>query len=213
PYATARGVISVAEQRSDGHFDVPQVVLEEPYHLSYPQVFAHAGDMFMLPESGGANRLVLYRAISFPDQWAVDTVLIEGRDINDATLLERDGKFWLFATERRGAGSASDTMVVYAASDLRGPWSPHKLNPIAIDCAASRPGGAFIARDGRTFLPVQDGTTSYGGGLALMELLQLDDDAVEFAAPVPIRSGTAWPVAGIHTLNKSGRVEVVDSAG
>ncbi|MBU1307352.1 MAG: hypothetical protein KKF33_17760, partial [Alphaproteobacteria bacterium] len=107
PYATARGVISVAEQQADGSFGVPQVVLEEPYHLSYPQVFAHAGDMFMLPESGGARRLVLYRATAFPDQWVVDTVLVEGRDINDATLLERDGKYWLFATERRGAGSAS----------------------------------------------------------------------------------------------------------
>lgn len=214
PYATGKGVISVARLGADGRFGVPQVVVEEPYHLSYPQVFSQGGTMFMLPESGGARRLVLYRAVSFPDRWEVDTVLMDDTDINDATLLVRDGRFWLFGTERRGPGSASDTLVVFSAPELRGPWTPHKLNPIAIDCSAARPGGAFVERDGRTFLPVQDGRESYGGGLGLAELLRLDDDAVIFAAPVPIRPGGAWPgQRGIHTLSRAGRVEVVDSAG
>lgn len=212
PYATGKGIISVATLGADGRFSVPRVVLEEPYHLSYPQVFSHGGAMFMLPESGGARRLVLYHAASFPDQWEIDTVL-EDLDINDATLLQRDGKFWLFGTERRGSGSASDTLVVFSAPDLRGPWVPHKLNPIAIDCAAARPGGAFIERDGRIFLPLQDGRESYGGGLGLAELLRLDDDAVVLTAPIPIRPGAAWARKGIHTLNGTSRVEVVDSAG
>lgn len=213
PYALAKGIISVAQLGADGTFSVPRKVLEEPYHLSYPQVFRHDGAMFMLPESGGARRLVLYRAASFPDQWEVDTVLMEDCDMNDATLLQRDGRFWLFGTERRGAGSASDTLVVFSAPALRGPWTPHKLNPITIDRAAARPGGAFIERDGRTFLPVQDGTHSYGGGLGLAELLRLDDAAVVLGAAVPVRAGRAWARQGIHTLNRAGRVEVVDSAG
>lgn len=212
PYATGKGIISVARLEPDGRFAAPQVVIEEPYHLSYPQVFSHGGTMFMLPESGGARRLVLYRAASFPDRWEVDTVLMEDTDINDATLLLRDGRFWLFGTERRGSGSASDTLVVFSAPELRGPWAPHKLNPIAIDSSAARPGGAFIERDGRTFLPMQDGRESYGGGLGLAELLRLDDDAVVLAGPVPIRKGAAWPGRAIHTLNRAGGVEVVDSA-
>ncbi len=213
PYATGRGVISVATLGADGRFGVPRVILEEPYHLSYPQVFSHGGEMYMLPESGGARRLVLYRAASFPDQWEVDTVLMDDLDINDATLLQRDGRYWLFGTERRGSGSASDTLVVFSAPELRGPWRPHRLNPIAIDRSAARPGGAFIERDGRIFLPLQDGQDSYGGGLGLAELLRLDDDAVVLGAPVPIRAGAAWARKGIHTLNRAAGVEVVDSAG
>lgn len=213
PYATGRGVISVATLGADGRFGVPRVILEEPYHLSYPQVFSHGGEMYMLPESGGARRLVLYRAASFPDRWEVDTVLMDDLDINDATLLQRDGRYWLFGTERRGSGSASDTLVVFSAPSLRGPWSPHGLNPIAIDRSAARPGGAFIERDGRTFLPLQDGQDSYGGGLGLTELLRLDDDAVVLGPPVPIRAGAAWARKGIHTLNRAAGIEVVDSAG
>jgi hypothetical protein len=214
PYGKAKGVISVAEQEADGRFGVPRIVLEEPYHLSYPQVFEDDGEIFMLPESGGARKLVLYRAAAFSDQWVVDTVLLADIDINDATLLVRNGTYWLFGTERRGAGSASDTMVVFHAPALRGPWRPHQLNPIMIDRSAARPGGAFIERsDGRTFLPVQNGQDSYGGGLGLMELLQLDHEAVRFAPPEPVRMGQAWNRKGIHTLNRAGSIEVVDSAG
>lgn len=214
PYARGRGVISVAELSGDGRFGVPKVVLSEPHHLSYPQVLAEGGEIFMIPESSAARELVLYRAEQFPDRWVRDTVLMTDRDFNDATLLERDGRYWLVGTERFGRhGSASDTMAVYTASSLRGPWEPHALNPIVIDRAAARPGGAFIRQGDTILLPVQDGSRAYGGGLGLMELLRLDAGDVAFAPPRPIDPGAAWARNGIHTLNRTGRLEVVDSAG
>ncbi|WP_292237053.1 hypothetical protein [Mesorhizobium sp.] len=213
PYATGRGVISVTELGDDGTFGVPRVVLEEPHHLSYPQVFAHDGEIFMIPESGTARELVLYRAAQFPDRWVRDTVLMTNKDFNDATLLESDGRFWLLGTERFGYGSASDTMAVYSAPSLRGPWVAHTLNPIAVDHSATRPGGALIRQGGALVLPVQNGSRAYGGGLGLMRLDRLDDFDVRLAPPRPIGPGPAWARAGIHTLNRAGRVEVVDSAG
>ena len=212
PYATGRGVISVAELGADGRFGVPRPVLVEPHHLSYPQVFAADGEIYMIPESSSARELVLYRAEAFPDRWVRDCVLLAGKDFNDATLLEFGGQFWLFGTERVGLGSPSDTMAVYFSSTLRGPWLPHPLNPIVIDHSAARPGGAFIERNGRLFLPVQDGSRSYGGGLGLMELRRLDADGIAFGPPRPIACGPAWQRAGIHTLNRAGGLEVVDSA-
>ncbi|RWM20863.1 MAG: hypothetical protein E5X53_13170 [Mesorhizobium sp.] len=213
PYATGRGVISVAELADDGNFGVPRVVLEEAHHLSYPQVFAHAGEIFMIPESAAARELVLYRAAQFPDRWVRDTVLMTDKDFNDATLLESNGRFWLLGTERFGFGSASDTMAVYSAPSLRGPWVAHGLNPIAVDHSAARPGGAFIRQDDALVLPVQNGSRAYGGGLGLMRLDRLDELDVRFAPPRPIGPGPAWARVGIHTLNRAGNVEVVDSAG
>ena len=102
-------------------------------------------------------------------------------------------------------GSASDTMAVYSAPALRGPWAPHRLNPIVIDHSAARPGGAFIRRDGRIMLPVQDGSRAYGGGLGLMELVRLDEGDVVFGPVGPIGAGPAWARSGIHTLNRVGR--------
>jgi len=212
PYALGRGVISVAECRSDGSVEVPHVVLEEPHHLSYPQVFAHDGEVYMIPESSSGNELVLYRAERFPHAWVRDAVLVEGKKLNDMTLLVRDDRFWLIGTEQRGAGSASDTMVVYAAKALAGPWSPHPMNPVLIDRRAARPGGPFIeTSDGRTLLPLQDGTETYGGGLGIAELKVLSDEDVQFGPVTPVAAGAAWGGKGIHTLSRSGRLEVVDS--
>jgi hypothetical protein len=212
PYERGKGIISVAES-IDGRLTTPHAVLMEPHHLSYPQVFILDGDVFMIPESSAAREVVLYRAERFPDVWVRDTVLLQSVDFNDATLLERSGRFWLFGTQRFGRGSASDTMTVYSATSIRGPWSPHARNPITIDHSATRPGGAFIRHDDALLLPVQDGSEAYGGGLGLMELIRLDDDEVIFAPPRPVRPGHAWARKGIHTLNRSGKLEVVDSAG
>lgn len=213
PYELARGVISVAELGADGSFGMPRQVLVEPHHLSYPQVFALDGDVWMIPETSAVREVVLYRAEAFPNRWVRHATLIADREISDATLLERDGRFWLFGTERHSQGNSSDTMVVYSAEKLDGPWLPHPMNPVLIDRSAARPGGAFVQSGERVFLPVQDGTRTYGGGLGLAELVELNPRTVRFDAPRPVRPGKAWARTGIHTLNRAGGIEVIDSAG
>jgi len=212
-YAKKKGVISASELGPDGRFSTPRPVIEEPYHLSYPQIIRDGDDIFMLPEGSGGRELVLYRATDFPYRWERDTVLLRDLQIADATLLVRDGRHWLIGTRRPELGSSSDTMVVYSAPSLRGPWTPHPQNPIVIDRSAARPGGALVARGGRMALPVQDGALSYGGGLGLVDLVRLDDEAVAWGPVRPIRTGSAWARQGIHTLNRAGRLEVVDSTG
>lgn len=205
-----KGLVSVVQFDAAGQPGQPRVVLEAEHHLSYPQVFARDGAVWMLPESSGAKRLVLYRADPFPDRWVADTVLLEGIQISDATLLDHGGGLWLFASVGDGLGGASDTLHVYSAGSLRGPWLPHARNPIQIDRAAARPGGAFVRNGEEITLPVQDGTQTYGGGLGLARLLELDDRSVRLAAPVPVDGAPSWPCMGIHTLNRAGRLEVID---
>ncbi len=136
--------------------------------------------------------------------------MVEG-EISDATLLEHDGLLWLFATDRDGYGSTSDMLVVFSAPALAGPWKAHPMNPILIDHRLARPGGAFVRnREGRLFLPVQDGTLGYGGGLGLSELFELDQRTVRLSAPRLINTDGDWPYPKIHTLNRSGRLEVID---
>ena len=210
PHAIGKAVISVVAFDANGVPEAPRVVLEEPHHLSYPQVFERDGAVWMLPEASASGKLTLYRASAFPNRWTAETVLVEG-EVSDATLLEHDGQLWLFATDRDGYGSTSDTLVVFSAPALTGPWTPHAGNPILIDHRMARPGGAFVhSRNGRIVLPVQDGTLGYGGGLGLSELLQLDRQTVRLSAPRPIVADGDWPYPQIHTLNRAGRLEVID---
>lgn len=208
-HSCRKAVISVSTLDERGVATKPVPVLIEPHHLSYPQVFEFDGTIYMLPEGVGNGKLTLYRAVEFPNRWERVTDLIEG-EISDATLLHRDDGFWLFATDRDGAGSTSDTMVVFHASALAGPWTPHKQNPILIDRRRARPGGAIIEQNGRLVLPVQDGTLGYGGGLGLSEIVLLNRDTVELAAPRPVAPTGDFPYRQIHTLNRAGRLEVID---
>ena len=76
---TGRGEIAWAES-VDGHrWTYREVVLREPYHLSYPHVLEHQGDIYMTPETLDAGAIRLYRATDFPRRWEPVASLLEGR--------------------------------------------------------------------------------------------------------------------------------------
>lgn len=62
------------------------IIIEEPYHLSYPCVFAHAGMYYMIPESSANNCISLYRAEHFPDKWVKEADLLNGEKYVDSTV-------------------------------------------------------------------------------------------------------------------------------
>ncbi len=47
----------------------PQLVLVEPFHMSFPTVFAFNNDIYMLPETSADKSLRLYKAVDFPTKW------------------------------------------------------------------------------------------------------------------------------------------------
>ena len=80
----------------------------------------------------------------------------------------------------------------------------------AIYAAADRGELKTYNIDGRIFLPVQDGTETYGGGLGLRELIKLDSSDVEFGPVSTVMEASLKAPASIHTLNRAGRLEVID---
>ena len=87
PYATGKGVISVFALDEAGNPGPTRVVLERPYHLSYPVVFRHEGQIFMMPESSANRTLEIYRAEHFPFRWTLDRVVLSDIELADATRL------------------------------------------------------------------------------------------------------------------------------
>jgi hypothetical protein len=210
PYASRRGEVAVAELGPDGRFGAPRVVLKEPFHISYPQVFVRDGEVWMIPETAGARQLILYRAERFPDRWVRDTVLVDEAELGDATLIEEGGLLWLIASSGDGAGAVADAMVVYSAATLRGPWTPHRDNPIRIDARRARPGGPPVSAGGTRLLPMQDGSNGYGAGLGLAPIRRLSPEAVEFGPPEPILSGPSGSAASLQPYGRAGGIEVID---
>jgi hypothetical protein len=209
PYATGRGCISVATVEPNGTVGAPRIILEEPHHLSYPFVFEHAGQIWMIPESGEARNVSLYRAVEFPYRWTREASLAEGIEIYDTTPLRcRDG-FWFFGCLRSRESSSWDMLGLYRAEGLTKSWMPHADNPVVIDARLSRPAGAFIQQAGQTLRPVQDCARGYGGGVIFCRLDALDGSTFAQTPVGRIESGLLW----CHTYNRQSGLEVVDLFG
>ncbi|WP_243439284.1 hypothetical protein [Fundidesulfovibrio soli] len=175
---SGRGVISVMD--FDGKaFGPPRRVLEEPFHLSYPNVFEHGGEVYMLPETSQAGQVRLYRATDFPGGWVLDRVLLEGLRAVDATLVEHGGSWWLMANVRGERGSSWDELHLYKGASPLGPFAPHRLNPVVSDVRRARPAGRIARAGGRLVRYGQDCSGWYGRALAVMEITRLDDDGYE----------------------------------
>lgn len=212
-HANDKGIISAVEFGPEGPLGKPEPVLEQPGHLSYPFVFARDGEVWMIPESGTAARVDLFRATAFPGGWVKEATLIDGVVASDATLIERDGIWWLFATVRDGGGSFSDALHLWSAPDFRGPWKPHPRNPVLIDIASARPAGHMIVRDGQLLRPVQDCRQGYGKALGIARVTRLDGDgfAQEIEAILEA-GGPLWPGRRLHSLNSAGGFEFIDGS-
>ena len=65
-YLTRSGKLVCAELDASCAVLESRTILQKPYHLSYPHVFAFNGSFYMIPETAAANRVDLYRAVNFP---------------------------------------------------------------------------------------------------------------------------------------------------
>lgn len=211
-HRTNKGVISVIPFDRNGPSGAARPVLEEPWHLSYPFMIRHDGDIWMVPESSANATLTLYRADPFPYRWVPEATLLRGIAASDATIIRHDDLFWMFAATRDGYGSWSDTLSIWWAHDLRGPWNAHARNPVLVDQATARPAGAMVKRNGRLWRPVQDCTDGYGTGIGLAEVTALDPERFEQRVATVLRAEAHWPGRRLHTLNSAGALECIDGA-
>jgi hypothetical protein len=212
PHRLGRGLISVVAFNEAGPIGTPRPVLETNGHLSYPFVFEHGGDMWMVPETCASETIDLYRAVEFPDRWVKEATLVAGIAASDATLFEHDGRWWMLATVRDGGGAYSDALHIWSAPQILGPWQPHRRNPVLVDIANARSAGRVVRRGGRLVRPVQDCRGGYGAALGLAEITQLDDDGFAQRVMTYLRPGPLWPGRRLHTLNRAGQLECIDGS-
>jgi len=197
-----RGVIGLASSQDGLAWNYERIVLKEPFHLSYPQVFQFEGSVYMLPETLDANAVRLYRATRFPDRFEPVCDLIEGQWA-DPTIFFDQGLWWIFACS---TPYNHRTLYLFCAEELQGPWRPHPSNPVvANDRRIGRCGGRVLRTEGRLIRFAQDSVPMYGSRLRAMEILELNGAACREAeraeSPVLEPSVGGWNSNGMHHLD------------
>lgn len=210
-YSENRGVISVMEVHRDGTWSPPRRVLERPYHLSYPCVFEWTGEFFMLPETQQNGTIELYRCVDFPYRWEPDMVLMAGMNAVDSTIFEAHGRWWMYTATDSGDGAGFDRLWLYHAPSPRGPWTPHRQNPLECNVIGGRPAGRPFVRDGKLLRAGQVGAPWYGHAMQLREIVTLTPDAWEEREVAMLPPDWDRGLDGTHTLNVDGEVAVIDA--
>jgi hypothetical protein len=203
------GVISVIELR-DGRPSEPVTVLAPGYHVSYPAVFEFEGEWFMTPETASNGTVELYRAVEFPWRWELDRVLLSGVRAVDPTLFTHEGRVWLATNIAPFGGPSADELHLFYSDSPRGPFKPHRGNPVVSDVRRARPAGRPFVRDGKLYRPAQDCAESYGRAITLNCIERLDPDVFHEAPVGRILPDWLDNAVCTHTLNMTDRYVVTD---
>jgi hypothetical protein len=211
-HRVGRGRIFAQEFESERPAGEPFLVLEEPWHLSYPFLIARGQELYLMPEASLSGAVPLYRCVEFPRKWELVAHLLTEIEAADATIFRHAEKYWMTSVIRDGVGGYSDTLAIHHAPDLLGPWQEHARRPVLVDSRFARPAGAVVERDGVLWRPIQDCSTGYGKKLALARIDVLDPENFSQTVTCVIPPGPLWPGDRLHTLNRCGRLECIDGA-
>jgi hypothetical protein len=199
------GKIALATSDDGLQWTYKHIVLEEPWHLSYPYVFKWGKCFYMVPESASANAVHLYRAANFPGEWKLERVLLYGR-FADPSIFRHDGRWWLFAGGGARDNSRSEALHLFYADDLHGEWKEHPMSPVVVGSpSASRPGGRVLSWNGLLVRYTQDGVPTYGSRTRAFEITELSPTSYREQEvghdPVIAASGTGWNANGMHHVD------------
>ncbi len=209
-FASPKGRILGMEITKDGPVGQPVTVLERDYHLSYPFTFEWRGERFMIPESVSNRSVQLFRAVKAPYEWELDRVLHENVQLLDSTVVEIEGRWWMFAGAVTRGGSRCDELNVYHADSPLGPWRPHRRNPVISDVRHARPAGRPFRIGGAWYRPAQDCSRRYGYAISLRRIAKLTPNEFEEETVSALTPHWDRRLLGTHTINAADGLTVID---
>lgn len=195
---SGHGDIAYASSADGVAWSYGRLVLDEPHHLSYPQVFDWEGVTYMIPESSEAAAISLYRATNFPEGWEKVTDLVVGPFYVDPTVFRHAERWWMFVST-----PGNDVLRLYHSEDLDKGWVAHPRSPLIVgNPHISRPAGRVVQHDGRLYRVAQDDYPLYGLQVFAFEITQLTPteyaETPVTAQPIVGPSGSGWNAAGMH---------------
>lgn len=178
------GTIAMIKTTDLKTWSSPQIVLKEPFHLSFPFVFEDNGNIYMIPESQESDSIRLYQANDDLTSFSyVRTIMKKehSKDIHynlcDSHIYKKENKYYLFTSYQKNWMYHQE---LYVSSDLfREEFVRHPMSPICISNEFGRNGGSLIIFNEKLFRVTQDCQRNYGDNISLMEITKLSENEYE----------------------------------
>lgn len=204
-YKLCRGTIGYTKLENKRFGKWNQVIVED-FHMSYPNLFIKDNEVYMVPETSGANELIIYKAIEFPAKWKKHKTIKAGVKWVDTT-------FW---------PSENDRITAYTET-VSDPVQDYKLvfdkeynliseELIATDDNTLRCGGRIFEYNGNVVRVCQDCRVKYGGALyfRFCDKGSLTEKKSVHVTPEDLAYDKKILLDGMHTYTALDNMEVID---
>ena len=212
-YDYKKGVIAYSIINDDMTFSEPTVVLECPYHISYPYLFEDNGELYMIPETGEGHHITLYKCTSFPDKWKFDRVMTDynGHPIfrgpaGDTNVINDNGTYWMYTTVQP---QLKHCLAVAKSDSILGRWQVMINGSQQI--MNSRGGGKIWIDGNTTYRACQIGQGGYGAGIQI-KASEMDFQTGHFSEQIVHEIRPDWhpDIFGTHHFDFNNKYVVID---
>lgn len=197
---------------TNGKWTKWKTVIDEPFHMSYPNVFSCNGQIYMVPETSADRTLRLYKAVDFPEVWQLEKILATDVAWVDTTFFAHDGRTCAITTDM---GDLNDQKDILLCFDTR--WNLVSREIISEkEPGISRSGGNFFEVNQERIRVTQDCREHYGNALVFscfnpdtLKDTGMGDIFLRLEPKdIPISQTRKW--TGLHTYSSGEKIEVVD---
>ncbi|MBQ7345853.1 MAG: hypothetical protein IJW45_07325 [Oscillospiraceae bacterium] len=209
-----RGILAYRTIDEKGRISRLRPCLDTGSHLSYPNVFFHEGQVYMIPESGTIDEVALYRASRFPDRWEKEAVLLHDAAC-DTDLIEHQGKVYLLTLifDKTQKPYVYDKLYAYVWDGTR--FTLCQPGPVVQGARYARNAGCIFPHEGTLYRVSQDCKDMYGERITFHQILELSENsykehAVRQIDVADIKIDSRKHFDGIHTYNADDCYEIVD---
>lgn len=205
-----KGYLCVGELNANsGLLDNVKTILQKDIHLSYPLVFKHNDEWYLIPESRLERAILLYKFTAFPHEVTFIRTLIEEVDAVDTSVVEQDGHIFLFTNRSiNGSNPNSDLSIFYSDNLLLGNFTEHPCSPITPAKGFGRMAGPIYTLEDRLMRPAQDCRLTYGRSIQHFEIVKLS--VTEYEEQLVHTFMPPLGCMATHTYSRSKHYELID---
>jgi len=200
---------------NNGVISKPKIIVEEPYHLSFPCIFEYDGDLFMIPETGKTHNIYVYKCKEFPDVWVKDKLLLGGIDPSDTIWFEINNMFYIITSLLNNGNPRDTTNYLYEFNMNNGKLQkPFKI--LNTGKYGVRNAGNIFFKNNMFIRPGQIGEKTYGEGIVFWKCNlvngKYEEEELGTLHPkdIMLLNENKLSYIGLHTYNVSKHYEIID---
>lgn len=174
-YLKNRGRLRCMPLDEKGLPGAPQSVMHLDCHASFPFLFEHSGQLYMVPETSQGGYIDLFVCEEFPGSWRRLTRLMDGVDAADTVVFEHQSRWWMITSVREDSRRAARWLAVYFCDDIFNPdWQVHPFTRTrqfdGTRYSTGRNAGAIIRSGGQLLRLAQHNRNYYGESVRVMQI-------------------------------------------